>query len=116
MRISWRGSFDTATNFQSFFINFLIPVKKDFTKADFFNWNGKIFPDAATPIEFSLSNVPDFISVSQREIFGTGKIYFVKAIPNSNGTAISGLFEGNIGDTIIVRKGRFDFYVQNLPF
>jgi hypothetical protein len=52
----------------------------------------------------------------QKQLFNVGKIYFVKTIPNNIGTVISGLLERIIGDTIIVRKGRFDFYVSKFAF
>ena len=115
--VSWAGAFDTSTTHSVSLstINFVLPVKKNFTRTDFLNWKGKLFPnDSVTQVGIELDDFPDFISNNHRQLIGDGKIYFVSMIYESNGgVAISGLFEGNIGDSIILRKGRFDFFVSS---
>jgi hypothetical protein len=119
LNIGWTGSFPTPNNFGNWNsypnLNFAFPVKKNFTQADFLNWNGKLFPADTTTVTISLSYVPYFYANDSTSVVGSGKIYFVKitsdtsASGQANGISVSGLFEGNIGDSIILQKGRFDF-------
>ncbi len=91
-------------------VSLLIPVPKGFTQTDLLSWNGKRFPANAIRIDInSINNFPGPLS-------GTSSIYFVQiAIDKSYTTStvyqISGLFEGNIGDSVSITKGRFDFKI-----
>lgn len=125
LNIVWYGGFKYSppgfVPFQEhFYLTFAFPVKKNFTKTDFLNWNGKLFPSGTTSTTVLFSSLPYYYPNNYSQMTGSGKIYFVKisSQPN-NGTSISGLFEGNIGDTILIKKGRFDFLLDpsqiNLP-
>jgi hypothetical protein len=59
------------------YLIFSIPIKKNFSKSDLLNFNGKIFAVDSTTVIVSLSQYeqPNMGS----SISGTGKIYFVKA-------------------------------------
>lgn len=87
-----------------------LPVKKNFTRNDFLGWNGKVFPADTTFVTLYLSN--GFPPISPDHISGTGKIYFTRIYSINDPQlllGISGLFEGKIGDSVTVSKGRFDF-------
>jgi hypothetical protein len=60
---------------------------------------------------------------SLKAISGTANLYFVSvnedlSYPPQKYIRLSGLFDGNIGDTVLITKGRFDFEVNenNLNF
>ncbi|RYY58492.1 MAG: hypothetical protein EOO05_16265 [Chitinophagaceae bacterium] len=99
------------------FLRFSVPVKKNFTSNDFLAMAGKVFPQPGTMVTMSMGqqapSAPDAASVS-----GTGKIYFVRlerAVTSDpqDEFSFSGLFEGNIGDSILVSKGRFDYKLRD---
>jgi hypothetical protein len=84
-------------------ISIRLPVSQAFSRRDLAAWDGKRFgADVAT-------------LYLDHHLKGTANIYFVKI---SSGTTendawrMTGLFDGNIGDSIIVKKGRFDYYVE----
>ena len=90
-------------------ISLLMPVPKTFAKTDFFALGGQRFSDNTNAVVFhSYNNYSDSLS-------GTSNIYFVNISYNTSGTTtnliFSGLFNGNIGDTILITKGRFDFQI-----
>jgi hypothetical protein len=93
------------------YLSFSIPIKKNFSKIDFLNFNGKIFPADSTTVTVSLSRYEQPYLGSS--ISGTGKIYFVKVRFGSTDLdfTISGLFEGNIGGSVLITKGRFDYRI-----
>lgn len=81
-----------------------IPALQGATFENFWRWNEKRFSSDECALYLNYSTLR-----------GTANIYFVK-ITTSNGSRdylnISGLFDGNIGDSILVKKGRFDFTVE----
>ena len=90
-------------------ITLLIPVPKIFTQNDFLLLNGQRFSSNTNKINIQ-SNYYLFNQLS-----GTSNIYFVE-IKKDNSVdpknyIISGLFDGNIGDSILITKGRFDFEI-----
>lgn len=119
LNLVWYGGFNYSPpgfiSFQGqFYLTFAFPVKKNFTKVDFLNWNGKLFPEGTTSATVLFSSLPYYYANNSSQINGSGKIYFVRISPQSNnGISLSGLFEGNIGDTILIKKGRFDFLLDS---
>ena len=117
LQITWEGGFTNRNAFSSSpwrdwpYLTISMPIKKNFSKDDFLNLNGKIFPADSTTVTVSLSNY-EFISPAV-SLTGTGKIYFVYVKPGSHDRefTIAGLFEGNIGDSIHITKGRFDYRI-----
>ncbi|TMI69588.1 MAG: hypothetical protein E6H09_19300 [Bacteroidetes bacterium] len=93
------------------YLIFSIPIKKNFSKSDLLNFNGKIFPVDSTTVIVSLSQYeqPNMGS----SISGTGEIHFVKVNFGSTDRdfTIAGLFEGNIGGSVLITKGRFDYTI-----
>ncbi len=91
-------------------ISLIIPVPRSFNQDDFLQWNAKRFAANSTGINLnSFNSSTGFFS-------GTSNIYFVQiSRDNSNAASltyqISGLFDGNIGDSILITKGRFDFKI-----
>ncbi|HEY5393040.1 MAG TPA: hypothetical protein VIJ57_13030 [Hanamia sp.] len=93
-------------------ISLLMPVPKNFTSNDFLAMTGQRFANNNNVITLnSFVNYPD-------SLHGASNIYFVKIqYINSPATsakayAFSGLFDGNIGDSISITKGRFDFEID----
>src|SRR5690606_27768646 len=84
-------------------ISIRLPIPQTFSKGDLIAWNDKRFgTDVATL----------YLDYNQK---GTANIYFVKISPSNTENGIwlmTGLFDGNIGDSIIIKKGRFDYYVE----
>ena len=86
-----------------------MPVPKSFTQNDLLQISGKRFDSNQIQIN-SYVNQPYALS-------GTSNIYFVqlkidKSVTPSSYYIISGLFDGNIGDSILVTKGRIDFEID----
>ncbi|MEP7253595.1 MAG: hypothetical protein ABI683_14485 [Ginsengibacter sp.] len=95
----------------------MLPVSKSFTAGDFLLWNGQRFSLDSNAVVLNSFSDP----LNRRT--GPANIYFVKIdIDNSNTSSpayqISGLFDGKIGDSITITKGRFDFRIptSNLNF
>lgn len=87
-----------------------LPVKKNFSLGDFLQWNGRLFPADTTQVTIYLSN--GFPPEAPSFVRGSGKIYFTHIQALSDPTQIlgmAGLFEGKIGDSISITRGRFDF-------
>lgn len=88
-------------------ISFLIPVTKSFTKTNLLAFNGQRFSNA---IPLSLQDSSMKINT------GISSLYFVSvsevSISDQKFIKLSGLFNGNIGDSILVTKGRFDFKID----
>lgn len=87
-----------------------LPVKKNFTRSDFLQWNGRLFPADTTQVTVYLSN--GFPPFSPTFLRGTGKLYFTNIYSITQPQVLlgmAGLFEGKIGDSITISKGRFDF-------
>ena len=93
-------------------ITLQLPIPKTFTQQDFLALSGQRFSsDNNTIIINSYYNQVNALT-------GLSNIYFVKInIDPSYSTPthyiISGLFNGNIGDSIHITKGRFDFEISS---
>ncbi|HSN10057.1 MAG TPA: hypothetical protein VLS85_13550 [Hanamia sp.] len=90
-------------------ISISIPMPKSFSRDDFFALQGKRFDSETCRLSLS-SNQPGSVS-------GTANIYFTSIAftppsPTGNNAILSGLFNGNIGDSILITKGRFDFAIN----
>jgi hypothetical protein len=120
LSISWQFERnDSSRSSNQFYpaISLLMPVPKSFTKPDFFALNNQRFSSNTNAVVLrSFNNYSDSLS-------GTSNIYFVNIKydhPSNTSTylAFSGLFNGNIGDSILITKGRFDFEIDaaNLNF
>ncbi|KAA9041216.1 hypothetical protein FW778_04050 [Ginsengibacter hankyongi] len=88
-------------------ISFLLPVPATFTKNDFLTFNGHRFANSI-PVILRES--------SSKSISGIASLYFVSisenlASPDYRYLKLSGLFDGKIGDSVLITKGRFDFEV-----
>ena len=115
--IAWQGGLTHANAFPSSpwrnwpYLVISIPIKKNFFKSDFLALNGRIFSADSATVAISHNSyglVSPAVSVS-----GKGKIYFVNVKPGLHDRefTIAGLFEGNIGDSIHITKGRFDYRI-----
>lgn len=99
-----RNTFDALNQ-----ITFRIPASPDFSETNIAGWSDRRFDPGSCALY-----------LNHGRMAGTGGIYFIKSRgnrddPGSSGLStyyyISGLFEGVIGDTIKITKGRFDFVV-----
>ena len=84
-------------------ISIRLPIPQTFSRDDLIAWNDKRFgADVATL----------YLDYDKK---GRANIYFVKISPPATGNdfwLMTGLFDGNIGDSIVIKKGRFDYYVE----
>ena len=84
------------------------PVSKSFNKQDFLSLNGGRFTSDTARIYLQTNSF-------NNPLRGIANLYFVEIKPDDlitpNDYIISGLFDGNIGDSILVTKGRFDFRI-----
>lgn len=93
-------------------ITLQLPVLKSFTQQDLLALNGKRFSsNNNTIIIQSYSNQPN-------ALIGLSDIYFININTDPSYSSptryiISGLFNGNIGDSIHITKGRFDFEISS---
>lgn len=81
-----------------------VPALQGATLGNFLSWNGKRF-----------SSNECSLYMNYYSLKGTANIYFVKISTRQNDSSflnISGLFDGNVGDSIIIKKGRFDYVVE----
>ena len=91
-------------------ISLLLPVSKTFTSRDFTAMSGKRFSSNSQAI--ALNSDYNFA------LTGISNVYFIDvnysgASANTPGSYhFSGLFNGNIGDSIVITKGRFDFTIS----
>jgi len=116
LSILWHGAFTNDSIFNNTpwkkynYVEFLFPVKKEFKLSDFFSWSGTRLPFDATTVDILLHT--SFPGASSA-LSGSGNLYFVDIKPdNRGGIFMSGLFEGKIGDSIAIRKGRFDYNAE----
>jgi hypothetical protein len=99
-------------------ISLLMSIPKSFNQQDLLSLSGQRFSSSTNTL---LLNA--YFANPLDTLIGTANIYFVK-ISNEGSTStfknfrISALFDGNIGDSIAITKGRFDFDVPagNLNF
>ncbi|MEO6838062.1 MAG: hypothetical protein ABI261_02635 [Ginsengibacter sp.] len=115
LNLSWQiginNNGDAEYNSPYQMVSLLMPVPKSFTKADFIAMSGQQFASNTNEVILQASYYGgDTLS-------GLSNIYFVKI--NLNGPndstiylELSGLFNGNIGDSILITKGRFDFQID----
>jgi hypothetical protein len=117
--LQWEGDINNSlfSERNRTYLTISLPVKRGFSVDDFLNWNAKSFPSDSTTVTISLG---DFSQPnSGLGISGKGKIYFVNIQQlenNPNIFELSGLFEGNIGDSVIIKKGRFDYRSSIMNF
>ena len=115
LNISWQiEKNDTNNSYnQAFYsVSLLMPVPKNFNSGNFLALSGQRFASNTNSIALnSFYNNSDSLT-------STSNIYFVNVAyinspANSSKTyAFSGLFDGNIGDSILITKGRFDFEID----
>ncbi len=115
LNISWRIEINDSTNSYNdpyYSLSISMPVRKGFTAHDFLAMNGQRFASDSDAILLnSFNNAANALS-------GKANIYFINiAYTDSSATtsrsyAFSGLFNGNIGDSILITKGRFDFKID----
>jgi hypothetical protein len=93
-------------------ISLLMPVSKNFTLHNFLAMSGQRFASNTNAIALnSFSTYFDTLT-------GKSNIYFVNikyvdsSATSTRSYSLSGLFDGNIGDSILVTKGRFDFSID----
>lgn len=90
-------------------IFFLMPVPAIFNKTNLLAFDGKRFLSIPLTLQ----------DTSMKTMTGTATLYFVSvnevvssSDPKIKWIKLSGLFNGNIGDSIMVTKGRFDFEIN----
>lgn len=115
LQISWQIEInDTTSRYNQSYnsISLLLPISKSFSAQDFLAMNGKRLPTDSNAIAVN------YFYNSQDTLTGKSNIYFIKikynsSVNTSNSTySLSGLFNGNIGDSILITKGRFDFEID----
>jgi len=107
LSLSWSiNKNDNTTGYNSPYqnISLLIPVSKSFSVNDFMAFSGKRFAPNANSI-----TVNPFSNPSNP---GTSNLYFIKISLDTSALFFSGLFDGKIGDSIVISKGRFDFKID----
>ena len=95
-------------------IAILIPVAKSFNANSFLALNGQRL--ATDSCNVALTQYNSFNGSDSTVLTGMANIYFVKislenAVQTSSTLYFSGLFNGNVGDSVAVTKGRFDFAI-----
>lgn len=110
LKFSWALYPSDLLNHNSIYhdISFLLPVSSSFTKNDLLALNGQRLLNSTTVV------IKDG---ALKVISGTATLYFVSvtedlSFPQQKNIKLSGLFDGNIGDTVHITKGRFDFEVN----
>jgi hypothetical protein len=122
LALSWPIEKNTQYTISNLYINLLIIVPKNFAMSDFVALSGKRYTDSTNRISMSSNyyyssyyttygaSYPDYSDSSGQ---GTSNIYFINISQLSSGDiTMTGLFNGNIGDTTIT-DGRFDFYLPS---
>lgn len=100
------------------FVIFALPTKKNLTLNEWLSWNGRLFPADTTTVTVYLCNSPLPQPGLTAFVRGTGSLYFTKLFRSTNPLEVGmvGLFDGKIGDSIEIRKGRFDFRLNESSF
>jgi len=88
-------------------ISFTMPVPQSFNKTSLLAFNRQRFLNSeAVTLEDSTGKM----------ITGTATLYFVSVteaiLSDQKYIQLSGLFDGNIGDSVFIKKGRFDFEIN----
>ncbi|HTB51920.1 MAG TPA: hypothetical protein VK718_04025 [Ferruginibacter sp.] len=99
-------------------ISLLMPIPKNFSRTDLLSLNGQSFSSNTDAVWVNAyHDTPPYYDTT---LTGVANIYFVSVYPSESSPSIvlSGLFNGNIGDSVLLTKGRFDFVipVDNLNF
>ena len=98
-----KGNDSGDGNYRS--IKLRIPVKKSFSRDDFLKMSGM------------QSASDNNTLVLNDSLTGTANIYFVNIRMDLSGNLYaSGLFNGQIGDSIFVKSGRFDYLLSTVNF
>ena len=91
-------------------ISFLLPVIEPFRVNDLLAFNGRRFSNP------TIVNIQKIQDTSFKTLSGTANLYFVKVTESTSSSdkyiELSGLFDGNIGDSVLITKGRFDFEIN----
>ncbi len=125
LNITWSGEFSRGLPAQGYtgeqfkFMTLSFPVDTGYAVNKIPDLEGERFPTPLTPVYISFGNelVPDLNSIR-----GSAKLYFIQADTTNGGSAFrfTGLFEGKIGDSVLITKGRFDngYFgsYHNLPY
>ena len=113
LSISWEIGInengEATFNSQYYSISLLIPIPKSFNQNNFLQLSG-------TRSDSNQIQLNSFIN-QPSSLAGKSNIYFVQikvdnSITSSAHYIISGLFDGNIGNNILITKGRFDFEID----
>jgi len=109
LRFTWELDPNDSTSDISAYKNicFLLPVPQFFNKNNLLAFNGQRF-EKSVPVALQDSTL--------KILRGTATLYFVSVVEvlspsNEKYVNLSGLFDGNIGDSVSISKGRFDFQV-----
>ncbi len=113
--LSWAIQINDSTNaylspYQN--ISILMPVAKSFTRNDLIAMNGQRFSSNSDKVILKSAYYNPLNILS-----GFANIYFVKISQAQSDTSaprifLSGLFNGNIGGSILITIGRFDFVIS----
>ncbi|HVZ95294.1 MAG TPA: hypothetical protein VG847_00360 [Chitinophagaceae bacterium] len=110
LNISWAIEREDTTTYEPYhYLNLWIPVSKTFSKENLLGYNGTRITDSCS---ITLERAPVSPDTTTK---GSANIYFVKIEEDKSYSPahlqISGLFDGNIGDSVLITKGRFDFNI-----
>lgn len=115
LNISWQIEINDRSNSfnQPYYsVSLLMPVQKNFTSADFLAMDGQRFAANTNAIALnSVYNISDTF-YQQANIYFVNLKYMSSSATSTNYYSFSGLFNGNIGNTISITKGRFDFKID----
>jgi hypothetical protein len=110
LRFTWElyPNDSARTTFAYHSISFLLPVPHSFNKTNLLAFNRQRFLNS---VRVTLRDS------SFKTITGLGSLYFVSvtesvSYPAEKYIKLSGLFDGNIGDSVNITKGRFDFEIK----
>jgi hypothetical protein len=121
LALSWPAEVNSSIQSNYQYISILIPVPKGFTESDFAALNGERFdsntniisltPYLADSYYYNYLTYSDSLTYTSPR--GFSNIYFINiSLSPSGDIGMTGLFNGNIGDTAIT-NGRFDFYLPS---
>lgn len=112
LSLSWRivpNDGTSLSNAKYTSITLYSPVSKSFNKGDFLALNAQKLTSSSTRIYVQTNSF-------NNPLRGIANLYFVEIKPdnliNPTSYIISGLFDGNIGDSVLITKGRFDFRIE----
>jgi len=98
----------TTSRYSDQTISLLMPVPKSFSLNNFLAWSGQRFSSNTNSITLQ--------GFGDQSLYGSSNIYLVEISVDTTDShkhiVFSGLFNGNIGDSILITKGRFDFAID----